>query len=234
MSVHRGYEKKPKDQLCGNRWHKNTNQQISKTEYYNRVYSHSNKEAFDKWVELSTKQQDESTIRDNILEDQFSVCISFLCKYQKFSEDFLEELCWITSRFFDTKTYNKDIIIMLIRFTDEYRTDEERIEVLSRLIDYNDCITIDPGLSEEERKYLIFTNYKLSNEKMLADALLEMYTDPNYRRDRIDWGELNNWNLSKKFRDKYASEFEKAKMVVNNSDYMEDDSYYNMHSPKLI
>lgn len=200
-----------------------------------RRQAKSNKKIIEKWIEISTKQQTEETIRNAVLEDQYSVCISFLCKYQKFSEDFLEELVWLTSKIFDKDNYNKDIVKLCIQFTDDFDPDE-RYEVLTRLHDFNVHTPVFPALTDKEKKYLIFTNYHVSKNDVLCDALIELFEDPDsYRRDRMDWGELNNWNLSKHFRDKYADDFEKAKMVVNYSDYMEDDSYCNnMRSPRLI
>ena len=216
MGVHGSYEKHTKDKLCAKRYSK----AINKLDDLSRFGS--NKEVFDKWVEISTTQQTEDTIRNALLDDPYSVCLSFLLHYQTFSEDFIEELYWLSTKIFNHKNYSKRIIKLLIEFTDDIPRDE-RMNVLIKIRDGKD-------LYGKEVKYTVLSNFNLGGLSLVETLIDKLDNDRG--PDRLDWSELNNWDLSKKFREKYQTEFENIKFIVDNS-YDEDGSYLPSSSVNL-
>ena len=216
MGVKGGYVKHPKDQLCGNRYKPI---QVKEVKYLDRIDDisrfGSNKEVFEKWVDVSTKQQSAETVRKILLSSKpYDICISFLCHYQTFDEDFLEEMYWITNNIFKNNRYDKNLLRTLIEFTDDYITTDERCSALEDIKDGG-------RLTPTEQKYLILRVYRFDGETSLIDQLLNIYLEGS--RDRLDWSELNKWNLSERFRVKFSKEFEKAKFIADA--YTDDDSY---------
>ena len=216
MGAHGSYDKHTKDRLCAKRYSKVLNKLDDLTRFG------SNKEVFDKWVEISTTQQSEDTIRNALLDDPYSVCLSFLLHYQTFSEDFIEELYWLSTKIFNHRNYSKRIIKLLIEFTDDIPRDE-RMNVLIKIRDGKD-------LYGKEVKYTVLSNFNLGGLSLVETLIDKLDNDRG--PDRLDWSELNNWDLSKKFREKYQTEFENIKFIVDNS-YDEDSSYLSSSSANL-
>lgn len=235
MGVHGGYKKLPKE--FANRYMQRKGIDIKKqqeiTSKRKEVFfkhTHSNKEEFDKWVQVSTNQQEESTIRELLLKDQDLVCITYLCRYQKFDERFIEELYWLTNRFFDKDNYRSEIIQLIIQFTDEFTNDSERIRVLERITKDAKKEYLYPALSEAESKYRALGEVKTNKNKCLAESMIPVFYES---KDRLDWRELNNWDLSSKFRDKYKKELDAAKLLINNAE-RDFNSMYRTSSPNLL
>ena len=49
------------------------------------------------WIEDSMAGISENEIREKLIKDPYSLCISYICRYSKLSEDFIEELSRLTT-----------------------------------------------------------------------------------------------------------------------------------------
>lgn len=217
MGVKGSYIKHSKDRLSSR---KHEPIEIKEEKYYDRLYDisryGSNKKAFQEWLDVSMNQQSEETVREILLSDKpYDICITFLCHCQSFSEDFLEEIYWLTNNIFKNIDYDKDLLKTLIEFTDEFDNSDDRFNVMLK-------IKKNKPLTRKEQKYKFLKGYNYDNERTLVDYLLIVFSEGS--RDRLDWSELNKRNLSDRFRLKYSKEFEKVKFIVDNS-YDEDNSY---------
>ena len=79
------------------------------------------------WLDFSLNERTEEEIKDKMLEDPDSVCISYVCKFSNLSSEFIEDMMALSTGIFTKETFtkeNKDIVLsMLDRIYDNYSRD---------------------------------------------------------------------------------------------------------------
>lgn len=159
----------------------------------------------DQWLEFSSVQQEEDVIRTRALFDAMnranSICYSYLCKSNKLSEKFIEELMFITSELFDFEYYDQEHIDLVVDLIDHgFKSRDEQDEYLADLAKKIRMKNRDSGRTDPDP----FITKILTVQSVVAD--------------KLDWFYINKFqDLSPEFKEKHrkliGSEGQKKSVV---------------------
>lgn len=152
-----------------------------------------NSKTNNKWQEWSMEPHTEDEIRDAYINDPDNICTSYICRYSNLSEDFIEELIYLSTGVF---SYRPDLYT------------ENNIEYLKKIM------SIEP--TSARTNYIKSINMKnVSNKDKEFVAYLKTYH--SNIRSKIDWWQIASYQkLSKDFRNKFAVKFNEAKIKSQN------------------
>lgn len=162
--------------------------QIIETKY--KKFIKNNNWDMSDYINFSLQRQNISDIREraliNVVFKYDAICYTYICRYSVITSDFLEELVFITSPFFDISYYNdeyKELVCNILQVPNE-----ERNQYISSLIKDSD-------------KYSPIFISKLQAYKKLALT--------NRKDSKVDWfGIVNYQTIPRNVLEKYSNNFD--------------------------
>ena len=142
-------------------------------------------------LEWSMQQHSEDEIRDMILSDPETICFTYVCRYSQMSEEFIE---------------NELIVLSTLLFSGhpEYYT-KENIEFV------RDIMFIEPTGDRLDIMKNRCRDRTINITPLFREHCLQWHLPI---RSKVDWWQIACYqdNLSKDFRNKFASKFKEAKV----------------------
>ena len=146
-----------------------------------------------KWHEWSMEPHTEEEIRDAYLNDPDNICTTYICRYSNLSENFIEELIYLSTGVF---AYRPDLYT------------ENNIAYLKKIME------IEPTTARSEYIKSINISNVPKKDKEFVDHLKHYHANI---RSKIDWWQIANHQLlSKDFKFKFAKKFYEAKVRSQN------------------
>lgn len=168
-----------------------------------RMYTLNKTGSIRDWLNFSTSPQEEELIEQMAIKDIDSLCYSFICRYSKLSENFIERLLALTTGVLNEKSTEEEIS----KLTDlmvKVKTSEDK--------SYNPEITLISKV----------TLVKDKAKKKSPDNMEVRYESRSYKvrnlPDRLDWVYISRFQqLSNNFLKKYAKYLSYRDLLANES-----------------
>ena len=189
-----------------------------------RMYTLNKTGSIRDWLNFSISPQEEETIERMAIKDIDSLCYSFICRYSKLSENFIERLLALTTGVLNEKSTDEEIS----KLTDlmvKVKTSEDK--------SYNPEITLTSKV----------TLLKDKTKKKSPDNMEVKYESRSYKvrnlPDRLDWVYISRFQqLSNNFLKKYAKYLSYRDLLAYESldhDFIvEYGEHFNGYSSKEI
>lgn len=194
--------------------------------------------AVEQWKEFSMKNQREDVIRDQILSDINSVCISYICRFSRLSEEFIDELIGLSTGLFNYTNYDLEQVLLISKLCIEEPERREKI-IESLLYKYYAPLVNIQRKKLEDQIHEAKINKKKTNKTVTPIIELpKEYEDLDPKlfisasgfemviRDKIDWFHIDRYQiLSNNFYKKYGHVIKKSMSMVQkeSDDYREDE-----------
>lgn len=121
------------------------------------------------WLEFSTNPQTEFDIKDRILDNIDSVCVTYICRYSKLNSEFIEELMVLSTGLFNHRSYT-----------------EKNQKLVKEILDISYKNLSPTGTFVKTDKYV---NQEVLDQINELESQLDYIVIPKTTviRDRIDW-----------------------------------------------
>ena len=189
----------------------------------------------EQWLEFSMNPQTEESIRHKLLYDRELVCVSYVCRHSKLSEDFIVELMGLTTEFFDYENYDINQVLIVSKLISDYTIDE-RWKIIEAVLYNTESGKIivesdrykkseDIRKNKSKEKLLpILEDYDKIFDSLDFKLILKMYHEKNIK-DKVDWIYIDKYqDLSLEFRRRYNNLISKAKLITNDNYIFDNDT----------
>lgn len=161
------------------------------------------------WKSFSMNPQSETDIKNKILTDRIdSVCSTYICRYSRLSEDFIEELRGLSTGLLKKDRYYSENLKTILDALDKKqrfnsssyykKQDDEKLgKITLKYIDIHGTYTVTKAISgiRDRIDWTYISQYQVLSEQFIL----------KHGKD-VHWGFIfKSQNVSKEFRKKYGS-----------------------------
>ena len=133
--------------------------------------------AVEQWKEFSMKNQREDVIRDQILSDINSVCISYICRFSRLSEEFIDELIGLSTGLFNYTNYDLEQVLLISKLCIEEPERREKI-IESLLYKYYAPLVDIQRKKLEDQIQEAKINKKKTNKTVTPEPIIDLSLSP--------------------------------------------------------